>query len=113
VRPLAAALLFLAACGSPPPALSPEDQRALRPVPDMAPDVRALVERGDALFVDALTPQRTGDTATALDRYGKARASYLEAQTHYSGLVPQPLLDRVRECVTRIADLQRKRHASR
>ena len=101
----------LAACSSTPATLSPEDERVLRPVPDMTPEVRPLVERGDALFVEALPPHHNGDTATALDRYSRARASYLEAQTHYSGLVPQPLLDRVKACVLRIAELQRKRHS--
>lgn len=121
MRPYVAALLLalsgvggiLAACGSTPATLSPEDERVLRPIPNMTPEVRALVERGDAIFVDAIPSHRGGDTATALDRYSKARASYLEAQTHYSGLVPQLLLDRVKECVTRIAELQRQRHASR
>lgn len=108
---LATLLVLLAACGSSRATLSPEDERVLRPVPDMTPAVRDLVERGDSYFVDALPPHHQGDTVTALDRYSKARASYLEAQTHYSGLVPQALLDRVKECVTRIAELQRKRHA--
>lgn len=122
MRRLAATLLLalsgveglLTACGSPPVTLTPEDERALRPVPDMSPEVRRLVDRGDALFIGALPPHRKGETMAALDLYMKARASYLEAQTHYASLtpVPAPLLDRVRECVTRIAVLQRQRHAA-
>ncbi len=113
MRPLAAVLLLLAACSSSAPVtLTPEDERTLRPIPDMNPDVRRLVANGDGFFVDALAPHRKGETVAALDLYAKARASYLEAQTHYSGIVPQPLLDRVRECVIRIAALQRQRHSS-
>jgi hypothetical protein len=113
MRSLAAALLLLAACGSPPVPLTPEEEFVLRPIRDMAPNVRALVERGDAHFVDALTPHRKGETQTALDRYANARSAYLEAETHYySGQIPPPLLARVNECVTRIAALQRQRHAA-
>lgn len=101
-------LLLLAACGAPPrPALSPEDERVLRPIPDPPEGVRKLVDRGDVLFVQAI-----GDRGSALELYGKARAAYLEAQTLYSGLIPAPLLDRVKACVHRIAQLQRERHRS-
>jgi hypothetical protein len=109
MKPFAAVLLLLAACGAPPkPALSPEDERVLRPVPDV-PDggVQSLIDRGDAYFVKAIA-----DPASALDNYARARASYLEAQTHFGGLVPPALLDRVKECVTRIAALQRRVHSA-
>jgi len=111
VRRLPLVLLLLAACGSPAKVtLSAEEERILRPLP-VPPDddVRRLVARGDELFVSAI-PEK--DPKTSLGLYGKARSSYLEAQTHYSGLVPPPLLDRVKECVNRIAALQRQQHAS-
>lgn len=115
MRRLAAVLLLLASCGSPPAPAEPtaEESRLLRPIPDAPDAVRGLVERGDALFLRALSPHRQGDVDAALDLYSKARASYLEAQTHYPSLtpIPAPLLDRVRECVTRIAALQRQRHS--
>jgi hypothetical protein len=114
MRPLAAVLLLLASCAAPPaPALSADEERVLRPVPDAPESARPLIERGDALFVRALTPHRAGDAPAALDLYGKARASYLEAETHCAGIIPPPLLDRVKECVYRIAALQRQLHGSK
>lgn len=108
MRGTAAVLLLLAACSAPPrPALSPEDERILRPVPEAPEGVQALIDRGDALFVQAI-----GDPASALDSYARARSAYLQAQVHYAGLVPQPLLDRVNECVLRIAALRRRVHSS-
>lgn len=101
-------LLCLAACASPRPPLGPEDAHVLRPLSDPPDDVRRLVDRGDDFFVQAI-----GNPGAALDLYAKARASYLEAQTHYSGIVPAPLLDRVKACVTRIAALQREQHRTR
>ncbi len=111
---LAAVLLLLASCSGPPPATpTADEERVLRPIEKPPDAVRSLVERGDALFLRALAPHRQGDADAALDLYSKARASYLEAQTHYPSLtpLPAPLLDRVRECVTRIAALQRQRHS--
>ena len=115
MRRLPLVLLLLASCGSPPRATpTADEERILRPIPDATDDVRRLVDRGDALFLQALVPHRQSDVPAALELYSKARASYLEAQTHYPSLTPVPsaLLDRVRECVTRIAALQRQRHAS-
>lgn len=111
MRAPAALLLLLAACGSPAkPTLSADEERILRPLPEPPDDaVRGLVDRGDGFFLRAI-PEK--DPKAALELYGKARSSYLEAQTHYSGLVPPPLLDRVKECVNRIAALQRQKHAA-
>jgi hypothetical protein len=109
---LAAALLLLSACSAPPPAdLTADEERVLRPVPDAPEAARPLIDRGDAYFVRALGPHRAGDAPAALDLYGKARSSYLEAETHCGGFIPPPLLDRVKECVTRIAALQRQIHS--
>ena len=103
---LAPLLLLLAACGAPPrPALTPDEERVLRPVPDAPGEICSFIDRGDEIFISAI-PEK--DPQTALDLYGKARRSYLEAQSRYSALVPPPLIDRVRECVTRIAVLQRQ-----
>ena len=110
MRRLPIILLLLAACGTPAKvALTPDEERILRPVADPPEGVQRLIDRGDNYFVSAI-PEK--DPQIALGLYGKARSSYLEAQTHYSGLVPPPLLDRVKECVNRIAALQRQRHSS-
>jgi len=114
-RLAAALLLLLASCGGPPQAAPTDDEvRLLRPIPDAPAPVRELVERGDGFFLQALAPHRGNDAAAALELYGRARSSYLEAQTHYRSPtpVPAPLLGRVRECVNRIAALQRLRHAT-
>ena len=109
-KPLAAALLLLAACGAPPSAATPEDERVLRPVPDAPDAARPHIERGDGTFVRASAAQRAGDDASALDLYRGARSSYLQAEALCSGFIPAPLIDRATECVKRMAALQRQAH---
>ena len=108
---LAPVLLLLAACGAPPrPPLSADEERVLRPVPDAPDEIRRYIERGDDYFVSAI-PEK--DPQTALSLYGKARTNYLEAQSRYPSFVPPPLTDRVKECVNRIAALQRQLRAQK
>jgi len=115
MRILPLALLLAASCASPPAVeLTEQEKTVLRPVPNPPDEVRGLVDKGDALFLQAIPAQRSGDSVAALDFYSRARKAYLEAETHYGGFVPipSPLLDRVRECVIRIAVLQKQRHSS-
>lgn len=126
MKPAAALLLLLAACGTTSSArqvrLTPEEERTLRPMIDPPDRVRSLVEKGDDLFVQGIPawrasdPEAGGDWASnvdpALDFYSRARTAYLTAQSEYvsPSPVPPPLLDRVRECVMRIAALNRRKH---
>lgn len=123
---LAAAVAALAGCAGSaraPAALTPEEEHLLRPVPDAPEPVERLIEEGDRLFRDGVAPYRASDPAAgsgaasaipeALDLYRRARLSYVTAQSRYSGLQPVPpaLMERIRECVMRIATLERRRHA--
>lgn len=123
----ALAILALTACAGPSGArnvrLTPEEERILRPIPDPPDRVRRLVEQGDEMFLQGIPPYRridpesnpdwTSQVTSALDCYTRARSSYLAAQGEFPSPqpVPPPLLDRVRECVLRIAALQKQRHA--
>jgi hypothetical protein len=110
VSRLAAVLLLLASCASPAPVeLTEHEKHVLRPGADSE-----NVENGDAAFLEAVRAERSGDVDGALKSFATARTHYLKAQLGYPGLasVPAPLLDRVKECVTRIAALQRQRHAT-
>ncbi|HUR38009.1 MAG TPA: hypothetical protein VM222_00865 [Planctomycetota bacterium] len=107
---LAAALLLLASCASPAPVeLTDHEKYVLRG--GAASDD---ADRGDEAFLKAVRAERSGDADGALKHFAAARTHYLQAQLRYTGLasVPAPLLDRVKECVTRIAALQRQRHAT-
>ena len=86
-----------------------------------APEVLALVAKGDAAFDQAMkhlldsdsndNPSGwAGENAKALDLFMRAnQEGYLPAQEKFGAAVPpQPLLDRVRECTLR-ASLCRKR----
>jgi hypothetical protein len=123
----AAALLALSACAGSSARnvrLTAEEERILRPLADPPDRVRRLVEEGDELFCQGIPPYRGSDPETgsdwasqvpaALDFYSRARTAYLTAQSEYSSPqpVPPPLLDRVRECVMRIALLQRRKHST-
>jgi hypothetical protein len=103
--------------------LTPQEERILRPLGDPPDKVRRLVAEGDQLFLKGIPPYRESDpetgsdwpqkVAVAFDFYTRARASYLAAQGEYSGLsVPPPLLDRVNECVARLATLERRRRSA-
>jgi hypothetical protein len=123
----AALLLLLAACSAPSSAhnvrLTPEEERVLRPLPNPPDRVRTLVEQGDEFFLKGIPSWRTADpetghdwptnAAAAKDYYARARTQYLTAQSEYASPspVPPPLLDRVRECVMRLAALERWIHS--
>ena len=107
---LAAVLMLLASCASPPPVeLTDHEKHVLRAGAE-SPDV----DQGDEAFRSAAGAERSGDADGALKNFAAARSHYLQAQLSYTGLasVPAPLLDRVKECVVRIAALQRQRHAT-
>ena len=124
--PAILALLFLASCAGASSArnvrLTPEEERILRPLVGPPDRVRTLVERGDDLFLQGIPSWRASDPETgadwasnldsALDFYSRARTSYLTAQSEYvsPSPVPPPLLDRVRECVMRIAAIYKRKH---
>ena len=112
------ALVAFAACaGSPAPAvpLTPDEERILRPLVDPPDRVRSLVEDGDRLFLKGIPPYRGSepDATLAMECYRKARTSYLTAQGLYvsPAPVPPPLLDRVNECVLRIAVLIKRQRS--
>jgi hypothetical protein len=110
VSRLAAVLLLLASCSSPPPVeLTDHEKHVLRPGV-----ASADVDQGDDAFRKAVGEERSGDADGALKHFAQARTHYLQAQLSYTGLasVPAPLLDRVKECVVRIAALQRQRHST-
>jgi len=110
VSRLAAVLLLLASCASPTPVeLTEHEKHVLRPGAESSD-----VDQGDDAFREAVRAERSGDIDGALKSFATARTHYLQAQLRYPGLasVPAPLLDRVKECVNRIAALQRQRHAT-
>jgi hypothetical protein len=115
-----AGLLLLASCSSgsaPQVALTPDEERILRPLTNPPDRVRRLVEDGDQLFLKGIEPFRGRelDTALAMECYTKARTAYLTAQGLYVSPqpVPPPLLDRVNETVARLAILIKRQRASR
>jgi len=112
------ALLLLAGCAAAPAAsvpLTPDEERILRPLTNPPDRIRSLVEDGDRLFVKGIPPFRgpEPDVTQAMDCYTKARTAYLTAQGLYVSPqpVPPPLLDRVNECVSRIAVLIRRQRS--
>jgi len=124
----AALVLALSACSGGPSArnirLTPEEERILRPLAEPPDRVRRLVAEGDELFLQGIPPFRASDPETgadwarelpvAMDCYTRARRAYLTAQSEYPSPqpVPPPLLDRVRECVMRIAALSKRQHST-
>jgi hypothetical protein len=130
VRIPAAALLFaIAGCSSRPSDkdfhFTPEERQLLQPLPDTTPEkVRKMVGHGDELFAQATPAYRRADpesgpnwetrNAQAFDLYTRARESYVAAQAESGLKVPQPILDRSKECLTRLLALQKlKRSAPR
>ena len=112
--------LLLASCSSgsaPQVALTPDEERILRPLIDPPDRVRQLVADGDRLFIKGIPAFRGSepDTASAMDCYTKARTSYLTAQGMYASPqpVPPPLLDRVNETVARLAVLIKRQRSTR
>lgn len=102
--------------------LTPQEERILRPLGAPPDRIRRLVDEGDQLFLKGIPHYRKSDpetgsdwpeeVAAAFDLYTRARKSYLAAQGEYSGMsVPPPLLDRVNECVARIAVLDKRRRS--
>ncbi len=128
MRTLAALLLLAAAsCSSPPTdkdfQFTPEERELLKPLPDKTPEnVRKMVEHGDQLFKQATPAYRRADAesgpnwetrnAMALDLYTRARESYVAAQAESGLIVPQPILDRSRECLLRLVALQKMKRAA-
>lgn len=129
-RSAAAGLLLLASCFDSHShsttrelRLTPEEERILRPVSNASDRVSKLVDQGDELFRKGIPVWRASDPETgpswamnvdpALDLYSRARTFYLTAQSEYPSPspVPAPILDRVRECVMRIAALQKLKHS--
>jgi hypothetical protein len=121
----AVAIVLLAGCASGSAGnvrLTAQEERILRPLGDPPDKVRRLVAEGDQYFLKGIPPWRESDpetntdwtrnVATAFDLYTKARSNYLAAQGEFSGFtVPPPLLDRVNECVARLAVLERRRRS--
>ena len=101
--------------------LTPEERQVLRPIPDAPEKVRRMVEHGDELFIQATPAFRRSDpdsgpnwetrNAMAVDLYTRARESYVAAQAESGLKVPQAILDRSRECLTRVLALQRSRRS--
>jgi len=126
VRTLAAAslLILAASCGgSPEPfKLTPEEEHLLRPVPEAPEKARRMVAHGDELFIQATAayrrsnPEAGGSWATqnsmAVDLYTRARESYVAAQAESGLKVPPAILERSRECLTRVLELQKQRRAA-
>jgi len=122
-------LLALAACSSPPTdkefQFTPEERQLLQPLPDTTPEkVRKLVGHGDELFREATPAFRRADpdsgpnwearNAMAIELYARARESYIAAHAESGLKVPPPILERSKECLTRLLALQKlKRSASR
>jgi hypothetical protein len=125
----AASALFGASCSSGTIdkdfQFTPEEKLLLQPLPDTTPrKVRSLVEQGDELFAQATPAYRRADpesgadwesrNAMAFDLYTRARASYVAAQAESGLMVPPPILDRSKECLTRLVALRKmKRSAPR
>lgn len=115
---------------APPPPPDPDPVDRTVPVtsrklpPATAPDLLALVAKGDAMFDQAMKhllasdPNEnpdgwTKENAKALELFTKANLeSYLPAQERFDAAVPQPLLDRVRETTLR-SSLCRKRSVAK
>lgn len=123
----AVALVLLAGCAGGSAGnvrLTAQEERILRPLGDPPDRVRRLVAEGDQLFLKGIPPYRESDpetgsdwlakTTAAHDLYTRARQSYLAAQGEFSGgmSVPPPLLDRVNECVQRLAVLEKRRRSA-
>jgi hypothetical protein len=119
-------LLAVAGCSTPTDKdfqFTPEEREILRPLPENTPqEVRKLVERGDELFAEATLAYRRSDpssgpdwesrNATAFDLYTRARQSYTAAQAESGLKVPQPILDRSRECLIRLVALRKMRRSA-
>lgn len=112
----------------PAPEVMPEPAPGSGPLPvttfrlpsGTPPEIQEMVAKGDKNFDEAMRHLLASDpganpdgwskeNAAALELFRKANVeSYLPAQDKYSSGVPQPLLDRVRECTMRTS-LCRKR----
>ena len=102
---------------------TPEEKLLLQPLPDTTPQkVRSMVQRGDEFFAQA-TPayRRAGPesgpnwesrNALATDLYTRARESYVAAQAESGLMVPPPILDRSKECLTRILALRKMKRSA-
>jgi hypothetical protein len=125
--PTAALLLALLGCSSPPTdkdfQFTPEEKALLQPLPDTVPQkVRTMVQHGDDLFAQATPAFRRADAesgknwetrnAMALDLYTRARESYVAAQAESGLKVPQPILDRSKECLMRLVALQKMKRST-
>ena len=123
----AALLLGAVACSSRPSdkdfQLTPEERLLLAPLPEKTSDpVRRMVDHGDQLFLQATPAFRRSDlesgpgwetrNAMATDLYTRARESYVAAQAESGLKVPQPILDRSRECLNRLLQLQKQKRAA-